>query len=237
MKPTNSWQDAIDAVKPYIFKIATPAGTGTGFLLSHTKTQILGIATAYHVVGHAHEWQQLIRVKHFSTGKEVVLSNDKRAIFVYPDKDLAFIMFPSIEKGLTLPSDDLSTISHTKRMRVGVEIGWCGFPYIQQDDLCFFNGHISCWIEGEKAYLVDGVAINGVSGGPAIQMNAEVMGVVSAYIPNKATGGNLPGVCVIRDVSPYKDELEVFKNFKEAEDKAEQQRAKQAQPAQPANNP
>lgn len=52
------------------------------------------------------------------------------------------------------------------------------------------------------------MSINGVSGGPAFRPvvdAAEFIGVVSAYMPNIATGNILPGVAVVRDVNRYHD--------------------------------
>jgi hypothetical protein len=48
------------------------------------------------------------------------------------------------------------------------------------------------------------VAINGVSGGPAFHVDEQgrplLLGVVSAYLPNKAVGGTLPGLAVVQHV-------------------------------------
>ena len=71
-------------------------------------------------------------------------------------------------------------------------------------ELCFFSGRISAWLEQEQSYLVDGVAINGVSGGPAFQVDEDgrpvLLGVVSAYLPNKSLGGTLPGLSVVQHI-------------------------------------
>jgi hypothetical protein len=43
-------------------------------------------------------------------------------------------------------------------------------------------------------YLVDGVAINGVSGGPVFDDRCHLAGLVSAYLPNRvAPNTTLPG--------------------------------------------
>ncbi len=68
-------------------------------------------------------------------------------------------------------------------------------------------GNVSAWLQDESAYLVDGVAINGVSGGPAFVYEEDtpalLVGVVTAYIPNRATGEALPGVSLVRAINPY----------------------------------
>jgi hypothetical protein len=69
--------------------------------------------------------------------------------------------------------------------------------------------------------LVDGVAINGVSGGPAflpVDKDQFILGgMVSAYIPNRATGESLPGVCVVRSIGPYQEMLKEFKTIEQAQ--------------------
>jgi len=55
-----AWQESIDSVTPYVVKILTPYGSGTGFMISHGKNKnICGIATAAHVVEQAHYWEQV----------------------------------------------------------------------------------------------------------------------------------------------------------------------------------
>ena len=113
-----------------------------------------------------------------------------------------------------------------KYIKVGAEIGWLGFPAIASwEQPCFFTGAVSAWIHDENTYLVDGVAINGVSGGPAFVVYSAVkalvlMGVVSAYIPNKATGETLPGLSVIMDVEQFQELAKEFKSLEEAAEKA-----------------
>ena len=60
-----------------------------------------------------------------------------------------------------------ASASQGKFLRVGNEIGWLGFPAVETTSLCFFGGRISAWNDTAKFYFVDGVAIHGVSGGPA----------------------------------------------------------------------
>jgi hypothetical protein len=89
---------------------------------------------------------------------------------------------------------------------------------------------VSAFVENQSAYLVDGVAINGVSGGPAFHIldvaedPVVVMGVVSAYVPNRATGEVLPGLSVVRHVEQFHELAPTFASLdqaKEAEQPAE----------------
>jgi len=219
-----TWTKALELIKPYVFKVSTPRGSGTGFQLFYREsTGFCGVATALHVIEHAYDWEDPIKLFHYASKETKMLKMANRVIFTYPSVDLAIILFHP-EK-CPIEKNSLQVIDKDKRKKQGVEIGWCGFPAIAPDDLCFFTGRISSWLEGKSSYLVDGVAINGVSGGPAFTIVGditEICGVVSAYIPNRATSESLPGVCVIRDVAPYQQALQALKSFEEARKKAEQ---------------
>jgi len=96
----------------------------------------------------------------------------------------------------------------------------------------FFSGHISCYRENEDDYLVDGNAINGVSGGPAFYVDSKtsetkICGVVTAYIPNRATGEALPGLCVVTSVEPYQEDLKKLRSIDDAKKKAEEEKKEQ----------
>jgi len=234
-----SWFEALDNIKPYIFKIATPNGTGTGFQISYSPIQQLcGIATAYHVIAHAFEWEEPIKVTLHETNQYLVLkpTPDSRIIIPYPEKDLAFILFD--KQGLNLNTNTPNLVPPQSSLKPGVEIGWCGFPSVAPNELCFFAGYTSCWLANDQAYLVDGVAINGVSGGPAFFVNETnqpmICGVISAYISNKATGETLPGLSVVRSVEPYQPMLENLKSLDQAEQIVEEQKTK-SEISQPIN--
>jgi len=203
------WQEGVDAIKPHVVRVSTPRGTGTGFLLSYLRNRrFCAIATAAHVVDHAHYWEQPIKIEHISSGKTVLLRPSDRAIFLDEARDTAAIAFS--KEALPLPDEPIELFFEGKYLRVGNEVGWVGFPAVSARHLCFFTGHVSHFIEEEHAYLVDGVAINGVSGGPTIVLagpGVYVIGVVSAYIANRATGETLPGLSVVRDVSHFQELL------------------------------
>jgi len=196
-----SWAKGLEKVQPYVFKIATPRCSGTGFQIAYSKlTGFCGIATALHVVRYAFEWESPIKITHYSS-KETIFLREDRFIYKNESKDLAFIL---IEKTKSLKETSIEMIKSDQRIREGIQMGYCGFPALAPDNLCFFTGHVSSYLENEGSYLIDGIAINGVSGGPAFTVGDDVpiiCGIVTAYIPNKATGESLPGVCLIRDVA------------------------------------
>ena len=65
---STEWADAVEALIPFMFRIETPSGQGSGFSLTHTGGGMIGIATALHVVEESFEWDGPIRVRHYETG-------------------------------------------------------------------------------------------------------------------------------------------------------------------------
>ena len=59
-----------------------------------------------------------------------------------------------------------------------------------------------------------------------------LVGVVSAYIPNRATGEPLPGLAVVRGVNKYHELTEEFKTL----DEAKAQETPPIQPPQQSND-
>lgn len=213
------WSEAVELIQPHVVRIATPQASGTGFLISNSHTNaVCGIATAAHVVDHAHYWEEPIRIDHIS--KSLVIRRHERAVFLDSNRDTATILFN--RAGLPMPANPLPLVPKDKFLKVGNKIGWLGFPAIPAASLCFFAGNISAWIQTQNAYLVDGVAINGVSGGPAFHLVTGeirivvVVGVVSAYVPNRATGEVLPGLSVVRDVSQFHELAPTFASLDQA---------------------
>lgn len=223
------WFQAVEILKGCVIRIATPIGTGSGFLLPwQSKSGLCAVATAAHVIDHASYWEQPIRLDHIETGKSMLIRQEQRAIFADAKLDTAVIVF---ETGVIEPPEEpFSFVPAQNYLKVGNEVGWLGFPAITPS-MCFFSGRISAWREEDKAYLIDGVAINGVSGGVVFNLQDEkpmVVGVVSAYIPNRATGEVLPGLAVARDVSYLHEQATNFASLDEA-------RAAQSIPNPPAS--
>jgi hypothetical protein len=230
MAEAMTWQAAVDAVRPYIVRIVTPQGSGTGFIICHAEAgDVYGVATAAHVVAHAFEWELPIRIEHFASGQVQHLRHDKRAIFIDNNLDSASIVFNPGD--LKLPIKPPPLIEENRLVKVGVEVGWLGFPAVSPRNLCFFHGRISAHLDDQSGYLVDGVAINGVSGGPTLWLgydHFDYVGLVSAYIPNRATGESLPGLAVVRDVSQFYD---IIKNVVSVDEARKSQPV--AKPADP----
>lgn len=236
---TFTWTKSIKVLRPFCTKIITPDGQGSGFLIAHLSlvdVPHVAVGTAAHVVAHADYWNEPIRIQHADSGKVILLERAKRLILIDHERDTAAIIFKP--EDLPFPITDLRIIPEDKFVAVGVEIGWLGFPAVASEHLCFFSGRTSCWIEKEGSYLVDGVAINGVSGGPAFQHftrdEPTLMGVVSAYRPNLATGRVLPALCEIRDIAPLQESVKRLKSLEEAT-KAKQEADAQQKDSPPVN--
>ncbi|HXH03503.1 MAG TPA: serine protease [Candidatus Competibacteraceae bacterium] len=221
------WGDAVDILAKYLLRISTPVAVGSGFLLSWpSETQLFAVASAAHVIDHAHHWEEPIRLEHPASGQSLLLHPPQRAVFLDEQRDTAILLFEQPDLPFRLPPLELAP--RGQYLRVGTEVGWLGFPAIA-NACCFFSGRVSAWREEEESYLIDGVAINGVSGGPAFFLMPErpvVIGVVAAYMPNRLTGEVLPGLAVVRDVSQFYEVAPQFRSIDEA-------RLRQTRPAEP----
>lgn len=209
------WSSAYEAVSQYIVSIETPEGRGTGFLYTHNRaSSLMGFATAAHVIAHANDWRLPIKLTRFATGAELFLREKDRIIFVDRTRDAASILtFGGKELGL--PSKTLPLIAKTKLLSVGTEVAWVGFPCVADSHLCFFSGRISAQNKDEDSYYIDGVAINGVSGGPVFYVSEDdpkpraptVIGIVTAYKYNETYTNALPGLLQAQDLKPFHENI------------------------------
>lgn len=216
------WYTIVESIKPHIVRISTPRGFGTGFLLGRSSPagKFVGIATAAHVINEAHMWHEPIRIEHIASGQEIFLEHNKRGIRVDQNTDAAAIAFESslLNK---LPQTVMPLLPKDKTLKIGNEVAWLGFPVNGMGNLCFFAGRVSSVLEKLQAYLLDGVIINGVSGGPVIASfydgSYNFFGVVSAYRPNMNAGGALPGLGVATSAANFHAALEEISALKEFE--------------------
>jgi len=237
-----NWSKCHRKILPYVFLIETPDGSGSGVFFAYNRTKsFIAIATAAHVVEHAEDWNQPVKIRQHSSGKSRFLTEKNRAIFVDRRRDSASIILTN--DGLDLPNDPLPMIPADKFKQIGTEVGWVGYPSIARPNLCFFTGVISSLIHNEDSYLIDGVAINGVSGGPVFACmdddNPQLLGTVSAYMPNRIRGDALPGLLRSQDVTAFHETINTFTSIDDARDKKRQEEeAKKAQEQQQrANEP
>jgi hypothetical protein len=231
------WHTIFEMVTPHIVLISTPRGSGTGFLLGRSPGgKFVGIATAAHVINDAHMWHEPIRIEHVTSGKVVFLEHSKRGIKVDPNTDSAAIAFESSLLD-SLPAQPIALLPKEKILKIGNEVAWLGFPGNGMGKLCFFAGRVSSVLEQQQAYLLDGVIINGVSGGPVIASFYDgsfcLFGVVTAYRPNMNAGATLPGLGVATSTANFYAALEEIHALKQFET----QPVPPTQPAQPVTTP
>jgi hypothetical protein len=201
-----NWDQVVKKVSPHVVKIETPSGHGTGFcLLYNEQNQWYCIATADHVVAHADNWREPIKIHHPNSGEPLFLRAEDRVIYRDWRTDSAVILF--LKGDFEFPEIPITLFPMGQRIDIGAEVGWLGFPSVAPHTLCFFSGNISAHQEFRNAYLIDGVAINGVSGGPVLFLTetdgVQIVGTVSAYTANRATGEALPGLAIAQDVSHF----------------------------------
>ena len=244
------WASQFKAIRPYIFSIETPEGSGTAFLFSYNQAKnVVGIATAAHVVERADDWKLPIKIVHYETKEELFISDDERVIFLDLDRDSASIMIFK-KFNINIPKVTLPLMDVNKVLNIGVEVGWVGFPSIAHPNLCFFTGLISARLEHYHSYLIDGVAINGVSGGPVFytpvrssqrskptpvrssqRSKPKIIGVVTGYMPNRVRGETLPGLLRVQDVTSFHDIIKTIKSIDEAKKERDKQPKKESNPS------
>ena len=237
-----NWDQIVKKVTPHIVKIETQSGHGTGFLSIYNENKTwCGIATAMHVIDHADEWQQPIRIRHHATDTVILLKENERVIFKDWNTDSAVILF--LKSDLDLPESVIALFPSSSTINIGCDVGWLGFPAVAPHDLCFFSGNISARQAFRNAYLIDGVSIHGVSGGPVLYSTGtegvQIVGAVSAYTANRATGEALPGLLIAQDVSHFHDVTSRIRRIDEANKRKaefeESQKVKQLPPDEQAN--
>ncbi len=224
-----SWYQVIADIQPSIVKIETPDGHGTGFFIGYNveRTWAL-IATAGHVIETADQWLQPIRIHNVKEQKTVLLQESGRVIF--PDNSVdgdTTIIFAPLDKVsvLNLPEKPIGFIESGKVLKIGVDVGWLGYPGIARNTLCFFSGTISARRGSSRAYFIDGVSVPGVSGGPVFYVETgenepRFVGSISGY---QSPDRSALGLCVAHDVSHLQSIVETLKNQKEAEEKKKEQ--------------
>lgn len=235
-----NWDSIVQKISPYVVKIETPDGSGTGFLFGYSADKRwCAVATALHVVEEADNWQKPIKIhKHDFSKPALFLPEAHRIIFTDYSTDSAVIFFLQ-SSDLKLPDELVQLRPVDSHLSVGTELGWMGFPSLAPYTLCFFSGNISARQAERKGYLIDGVAIHGVSGGPVIFSSAadgcQFVGAVSAYrSASSARGSAMPGLLVAQDVSHFHKVISTIRSWDEAKQKKKEEEAKQAAAEQAA---
>lgn len=159
------------------------------------------------MISKAVKWREGLIISQPASSWRIFIN--KYEVYQYEKKDSALLRFQLDELNLPgLPLEPLPIIEVKKRLKEAVEIGWCGYPgIVKPPTLCFFHGRVSAWLPEHEAYVVDGIAINGVSGAPAFTVTEDdkpkIVGMVTAYIPNVTLEGPLPGLSWVFSINHY----------------------------------
>ena len=218
------WYQVFEQVEKHVVRIETPTGQGTGFFCFSMKTRAL-LESQQHtiVVEHADIWQEPIRV--VQKENQVLVKEPGRAILSDKAKVTAvLLMWPPSHSKLVLPDKIIKLIPKKSSVKIGTELGWLGFPAVPTPEggspCCFFVGNTSCVFHDSAVYYIDGVTINGVSGGPVVYRtlgdNIYIVGSISAYIVNRATGEPLPGLSVAHKITLLHEAKEMVRKFDES---------------------
>jgi len=199
--PAPPWEHVIPRLEPLIFRVHAANSVGTGFIIGVSRAdggRHTMLVTALHVVEDVlGNDLPLELVRHDGVS---ISSLTAGPVHVYPvgppECDTALIQVPTREP--LISQDALLPMPLETMLPRGADLGWLGFPGLVLPELCFFRGVVSGYQERPPVYLVDGVAINGVSGGPAFDRSGLVVGLISAYVPNQvAPGRTLPGLMIV----------------------------------------
>jgi hypothetical protein len=177
-------------------------GNGSGTILDSSGT----ILTNRHVAEAGVDYA-IYLVDEVS--RPPVLAYHAELIGVSPDADLAVLeidrdneqdrLTRSDIANLDLPFFDITNIP--RRVRVGDDVTFLGFPAIAEGSLVVTQGSISSVVEGDVAgeeiesiYLTDATIAGGNSGGLAVNGDGEFVGVPTFALVDDRAGGQLGGI-------------------------------------------
>jgi Trypsin-like peptidase domain len=202
--PELDWDEVVDRVTPIVFRVYAGRSAGTAFVVSlgTEKATLLNcaiLATADHVLATSVDTADKVRLVSADRQKTFDADVDEMRIQPLGERihDTMLILLkskkPILEQEKLLPMLQWDLV-----MPKGSPIGWMGYPGMMEPELCFFHGHVSGFVNDPPTYLIDGVAISGVSGGPAFNNKAHLIGLVSAYIPSRVDPHTtLPGLMAL----------------------------------------
>jgi len=226
------WRVLYEKILPYVVRIETPEGFGTGFLFAFNRNKrMVGFATAAHVIQHADSWKLPIKITHHVSGQELFLNRNDRVVELDVDRDSASIL--TANPGDYLPQEPLQMMSAEHFKPIGTEVAWVGYPVIARPNLCLFSGTIAAFVPHDDSYWIDGVAINGVSGGPVFcfldDETPELLGTISSYTPNRLPTDTLPGMLRAHDITSFTRTIEWIRSLDEAREKKEKEEQEKRQ--------
>ena len=161
--PTATAADLVARLRPSIAQIITPTGTGTGFVYDASGL----VATNAHVVENRRQVTVVLNGEEY---RGTVLNKNE-------DADLAVVQVSS--------DGDFTAVSlgSAGRVALGEDVMALGFPLSSQlgDDLTVTRGIISArrQFEGYEFFQTDAALNPGNSGGPLLNRDGDVIGVIT----------------------------------------------------------
>lgn len=221
-----NWQTIVERVNPFVVKIETPDGHGTGFVCAmNADRSLVGIATAWHVISHAASWGEPIRIKD-AAGQVAFFGGYDYTVWPSGLTDSAMVLVDAARLGFVFPEDLLPLLPTSSSLAIGAEVGWLGYPAIESWTCCFFSGNISAHVQYSGGHLIDGVVIHGVSGAPVFHntptSGVQIVGVITEYRANRRGADSLPGLSYARDVSHFHESIQKLRDLDQARREAPQ---------------
>ncbi len=199
--PDLGWDEIVDRASKSVFRMYAGSSAGTAFLValgydSRSGDCFATFATAWHVFKSLPGTSDELEI--ISVDRQTIFSSAATQIGFYPLGDTRYdtgLVVARTRLPLVQENELLPLFPADSMLARGAEVGWLGFPGITEPELCFFQGHVSGYLSDPPLYLIDGVAINGVSGGPVFDKTGAIIGLVSAYLPNRINPNTtLPGL-------------------------------------------
>ena len=178
-----------ESALPSVVQIITGSGSGTGFIASEDGL----VVTNKHVV----EGERRVTIR-LATGEEyrgIVIKRN-------PVLDLAYVEIDSTKTFTPLPLGDSGAV------RVGEPVIAIGYPLSEKLGL---DPTVSLGIISAKRddYLQTDASLNpGNSGGPLLDANGKVIGVITARVESTETGRPVTGIGFAIPISEVRQDLE-----------------------------
>jgi Trypsin-like peptidase domain len=223
-----NWSSLVSKITPFVVRIQTKDKFGTGFIFWQNETYCC-IATAKHVISDANEpgWEQPILIIQ-PNGNSIRFYPDLRNIKQSEDEsgDSAAILV--YKSGLVIPDSCLPLWNWSLIPPIGTEVGWLGYPALihhTQLQPSFFSGIISNVFTELSQFMIDGVSIHGVSGGPVFCCSGDemprVIGTISSYFANRVyVSGSIeawPGLALSHDFSVFQPVIDDLESLNKSE--------------------
>lgn len=153
-----NWEKVIAKVSPSVVQLFTPHFSCTAFSINEQ-------ATYYLTDAHCFDEQGMVLMK---DGEQILVED---VVYHDPEHDL---MVLDATKGL--PGLKLNKIEAP----LGSEVLGVGHAF-GTEQLHFMSANVSSYVDGHQ--FLDNTVIPGMSGGPVVNTEGKVVGIVQAYMP------------------------------------------------------